>query len=239
MPEWDPDRVADESFYLQHPTCQVKDLWFLQCKYLGRIRNGTFVDVGAHDGRLFSNTWGLALVGWSGLLIEPLPDLADLCRSNHTGHKGVQVIQAAIGAGRNESIRLYKAGPLTTSNAALVEEYSRLDWARQSLTKEWIDVAELTLDQVLADYKVMPGFDFLSIDVEGNEYEVFQGFDLGYWKPKMLVVEIVDNHPDLQVTLVSDAQVSEMIREHGYRIVYKDRINTVFVAEEVWKERNT
>ena len=151
MPEWDPNRVLSNTYFVQHPTCQVKDLWFLQCKYLRRIPDGRFVDVGAHDGQLFSNTWGLARAGWAGLLIEPLPELAEQCRSNHRHHNGIEVLTAAIGTGRENSIRLYKAGPLTTSSRELFKEYSGLDWALNSLTGESIDVPCFSLDQALTD----------------------------------------------------------------------------------------
>ena len=38
---------------------------------------GFFVDVGAHDGIRLSNTYALALVGWTGICIEAHPEYAD------------------------------------------------------------------------------------------------------------------------------------------------------------------
>jgi hypothetical protein len=54
------------------------------------------------------------------------------------------------------------------------------------------------------------------------------------WKPKMLIVELVDTHPDLQSTANSDAKLGQVILSAGYEIVYKDFINTVFVRKDIW-----
>jgi hypothetical protein len=50
----------------------------------------------------------------------------------------------------------------------------------------------------------------------------------------MLIAELVDTHPDLSVTAGKDTQLSIEIQSVGYRIVYKDEINTVFVHEQLF-----
>ena len=45
---------------------------FLNDNIFKGFKNGTFVDVGAHDGRTFNNTLFFEqLHGWSGINIEP------------------------------------------------------------------------------------------------------------------------------------------------------------------------
>jgi hypothetical protein len=46
-------------------------------------------------------------------------------------------------------------------------------------------------------------------------------------------VELVDTHPDLGSTTASDALLGDKISSHGYAIVYKDSINTVYVENTV------
>src|SRR5215831_4591146 len=46
-------------------------------------RRGFFVEAGANDGLAQSNTLYLErYLGWRGLLVEPIPELARLCRVN-------------------------------------------------------------------------------------------------------------------------------------------------------------
>jgi hypothetical protein len=46
-------------------------------KFFGDIRSGFFVEVGANRPQQESQTWHLERLGWSGVLIEPQPDLAE------------------------------------------------------------------------------------------------------------------------------------------------------------------
>ena len=54
--------------------CQVDNLNELYIEYFGYPSEGYFVEVGAYDGELFSNTACLADTGWKGLYIEPIYD---------------------------------------------------------------------------------------------------------------------------------------------------------------------
>src|SRR5436190_1037191 len=51
-----------------------------------RFRNGFFIEAGANDGIAQSNTlYFEKYFGWTGLLIEPIPELAQRCRKNRPG----------------------------------------------------------------------------------------------------------------------------------------------------------
>jgi FkbM family methyltransferase len=193
------------------------------------------VEIGAYDGLLVSNTWGLAERGWAGLLIEPVPELAEACRKHYAHRERVEVHQVAIGAAE-KLIEIQYAGALSTANSEAFREYSSVSWAKSSLTTKKYVVQCQTLDQVLVQHNVTAGFELLVVDVEGFESEVFRGFRLDYWWPKMIIVELVDTHPDLVTTGSADAALGQQIVDTGYVVVYKDAINTVFVRKNVWQE---
>ena len=222
------------AFYLQQPTCQLPELWFMYERFLGRRTDGIFVEVGANDGVFVSNTWGLAEQGWRGLMIEPVPGLARTCRANHVGHPRVEVFQVAIGSPGTSRVTLRLAGPMTTANVSLGREYEGIEWAAALVTDETLEVACTSLDEFLLEASVPEGFDVLVVDVEGFEEDVFSGFDLARWTPKLLIVELADTHPDLRSTCQADARLGISIQSAGYVIVYKDLINTVFVRKDVW-----
>jgi hypothetical protein len=52
----------------------------------------------------------------------------------------------------------------------------------------------MRMDSFLKKHNVPHNFDLLVVDVEGKEQEVFYSFDIEEWKPKMLIIELVDNH---------------------------------------------
>jgi len=41
-----------------------------------KIDKGSFLDIGAYNGKAFSNTHRLALNGWSGVCLEPSPSVS-------------------------------------------------------------------------------------------------------------------------------------------------------------------
>lgn len=226
---------SSDGYYPQQPTCQIPHLAFLFSRFLGDRTDGLFVEVGAYDGVFVSNSWGLAERGWRGLMAEPVPALAQACRTNHSNHPGVTVIERAVGPEDDRDVRLQVAGTLTTANPDAFLEFEKVDWAVGALTDEVVVVKSQRLDTLLEEHGAPEGFDLLGVDVEGFEAEVFAGFDLARWRPKMLIVELLDTHPDLLLTSRSDAELGRRILDVGYVVVFKDQINTVFVRDDVYE----
>jgi len=231
---WNGTRL--QHYYPQQETCQIPELGFLLEKFFGQRDVGTFVEIGAHDGIYVSNTWGLAERGWQGWMVEPVSELAAKCRSNHEVHEGVKVFEQAIGSIGTTELTLFVANALTTANSDLFREYASVPWAKDSLSLEKITVPSTTLDAFLHNSAVPTDFDLLVVDVEGFETEVFSGLQVGLWRPKMMIVELADTHPDLTVTAKKDYRLSSKLQSEGYVVVYKDQINTVFVRKEICDE---
>ncbi len=195
------------------------------------IRQGSFVEVGAFDGERFSNTSWLADNGWQGIYIEPSSEFARYCRVRHYFNR-VAVVCCA--AGKDDSVVTFmQAGAISTISLETFLEYDRLPWARK-LVKRKLEMHETriqTLDALLRERDCQPSFELLVVDVEGYEENVFEGFDIRYWQPKLMIVELHDDHPDFQsnAPLVASAmRVRTKILEAGYIEVYRDDINTIF-----------
>jgi hypothetical protein len=94
----------------------------------------------------------------------------------------------------------------------------------------------MRFDTFLRKYQVPKNFDLLVIDVEGREEQIFASFDLGEWRPKMLIVELVDDHPSFQESLNEYVKQSQNLRFHmgvnNYSEIYRDHINTVFILND-------
>ncbi len=229
-----PSAPAARAFYEPTDTCQIRYLGSLYEAVFGQRRDGFFVEVGAFDGISFSNSSCLAAVGWRGVLVEPVPTFAARCRERYADNPRVQVCECAVGADDRE-IELIVGGPLTTANELLAREYLDVGWAKNQMRDaNTTSVRQRTLDQLLSDESVEPGFEVLVVDVEGYEQAVFASFDLECWWPQMVIVELADTHPDLTVTRAGDAQLARRLVDQGYDVLYKDVINTVFVRRDRW-----
>jgi len=141
--------------------------------------SGYFVDVGAHEPQKWSQTFHLEERGWSGILIEPQPALADKLRQQRTAK--VYAVACSSPANAGKSMMLNLAG----GHSSLDPDYFVPHMHRERA----IEVPVRTLDDILNEAKAPAPLDFVSIDVESHEVEVLDGFDLAYWRPRLLLVE--------------------------------------------------
>jgi FkbM family methyltransferase len=141
--------------------------------------SGYFVDVGANDPEDGSQTFHLEQLGWTGVLIEPQPDLAG--RLSRERRAKVYPIACSTPKNSGQLMPLQLAGAYSSLNAQLQVVNAE--------NKGTIDVPTRTLDEVLFDAHARAPIDFLSIDVEGHEINVLQGFDFARWRPRLILVE--------------------------------------------------
>lgn len=225
-----PRPEVSRTFYPQQPTCQISNMWLIFETFFGQRTEGLFVEVGAFDGVLYSNTWGLAARGWRGLLIEPVPEFAASARKAHADHRAVQVVQTAIGASPGTAV-MTTAGAFSSEDPEMIDEWESLSWRRRG---RQVSVLVRTLDDVLAEFTPSGEIDLLVVDVEGRERDALAGFS---WSrlPRMVILELPDLHPSPMQRGHAAIEIREDLLRRGYGIAYKDPINTVFVRPDVWQ----
>lgn len=183
------------------------------------IRNGIFVDVGAHDGVTLSNTLYLEReLGWTGLAIEPIPAVFEQLRANRT----CTCIQAGVGAARGEATSLVLTG-YPEMLSGLVGEYHPLHRARierevaeHGAAASEIRVSVLPLNDILAEQGI-ERIDYLDIDVEGAEWAILEAFDIARFSTRVIGVE----NP------YGDARIPKLLEAAGYRL------NAVIGSDEI------
>jgi FkbM family methyltransferase len=162
---------------------------------------GTCVEVGAHDGRMGSNTLAFEQLGWETVLVEPIPSLAARIRLERPRAK---LFECAVGPEHGEVVLTVPEGAETlasvSSNPSQVQRASH-----SSGQLDRIVVAQRTLDSVLEEAG-LGTIDFVTIDVEGYELPVLEGFDLSRWKPRIVILEDNSSGTSLDVPLYMEAQ---------------------------------
>jgi FkbM family methyltransferase len=170
-------------------------------------RNGFFVDIGAFDGVEISNSLFFEReLGWKGLCVEPIPEIFARLRANRLA----DCINAAAGThdGKAEFVVL-EGGFETGSHLAKEGEATKAGTRR--IPVEVVDIA-----RVLREHGVKK-INFLSIDIEGGEMELFDHIAASGIQIDVVAMELNMNFVEM------DARMAR----HGYRLkaqVGADRI---------------
>ncbi|HXW41110.1 MAG TPA: FkbM family methyltransferase [Xanthobacteraceae bacterium] len=189
---------------------QVEDR--LKAEFFGARHGGFFVEVGANEPQRGSQTWQFEQAGWSGVLVEPQPELAERLRRT----RRAQVVAAACSSPNNAGgeMTLHVLGP----HSSLKPELAVTGVQPEAEIK----VRVRTLDDILEQSGAPAPIDFVSIDVEGHEPEVLSGFNLTRWRPRLLLVE------DHVATLATH----RLLTRAGYRLIRRTGLNGWYVPRE-------
>lgn len=206
--------------------CQIPKLENIYNQYFSDIETGFFVEVGAYDGKSWTNTGFLADIGWQGIYIEPIKMYMDECKKHHENNN-VSFEQCAIGSD-NKTEEIYVLDGLSTLDENVNNAHRQL-FNCESQNKQLIEVKRL--DLILRTYNVNRKFDLLVVDTEGYEKEVFESFSLLEFSPRMIIVELCDVHSsyDSFPKIQSNAKyVRDKIKSYNYNEIFVDSINTIF-----------
>jgi FkbM family methyltransferase len=190
-------------------------------RIFGGMTSGFFVDVGAGDPIVHSVTYSLYLRGWSGVNIEPVPEVADALRRVRPRDQTVQ-----CAAGRSAATATLSVAQGT--GLSTISEAARSAARDKGIQFESIDVQVRTLDQILDDEIGSANtvdIHMLKIDVEGHEADVLAGLSLDRWRPWVLIVEATR---PLE-TRRSAGEWHQTVISQGYTFGFFDGLNNIYI----------
>ncbi|NBC33625.1 MAG: methyltransferase [Alphaproteobacteria bacterium] len=194
---------------------------FLDARVFGGARNGVFVEVGAYDGLVHSNTAFLEIHrGWDGLLIEASPGLAAAARNN----RRAPCIERAVGAKSEDMDYLVvlaghtaMSGILDSYNPALLDRVRAHPAHRERILR----LAVRPLGEIL-DEAGIPAVDYLSLDVEGAELRVLESFPFGRIPVRVWSIENNAGSP----------RIARLMAGHGYELMDTIGMDEIYVPAQ-------
>lgn len=196
-----PDLLAKSTAQLH------QDIWVIA--ETKRKRGGFFVEIGAFDGVEHSNTYLLEKeLGWTGILVEPNPELHSLIRERRTAALSTAAVYSKSTEVDFVSVR--DAGVLS---GIAVHAFEDMHAEFRRKNSSVFSVVATTLQELLEQYDAPKVIDYLSVDTEGSEYEILAAFDFDKFDIRLLSVEhnFTPRERDVEV----------LLRKFGYRRVYR------------------
>jgi FkbM family methyltransferase len=182
-----------------------------------KVSAPTYLDIGAAEPVLGSNTYLLYTTGGHGVLVEPNPDYVAKLRARRPNDV---VVAAGVGVGKETEADYYVIRgqpPLNTFSPGVVEEL------RKQLGAEVERVVKMPLvpvNEVIATH-LGRAPDLLSIDVEGLDLAILQTLDFERWRPGAIIAETGSPRPN--------EKLMRFVVSKGYEIRGGSVINTIFV----------
>lgn len=183
----------------------------------GFALEGRFVEVGALDGQIMSNTVQLERdFDWTGILVECNPLVLPSLRRGRSSF--IETRCAWSTSGDKISFLCTQQPELST-----VPDFVNGD-AHGLARKEHVEVEvdTIRLTEVFAAYGPQTHYDFLSIDTEGSEMHVLSGIDFGVYTFSFICVETANSIDRCRA-------VDEHLAPYGY-----SRVCTRLSAWDSW-----
>lgn len=190
------------------------------------IEKPFYVDIGANDPVILSNTYLFYTQGGRGVCIEPNPVQAKKIRTKRPHDI---CVEAGIGKqGAAETYYMFKNHELNTFSKEEAEETQKK--GHPLLEKRTLSMVDI--NNVLKDNAVAK-IDLLSLDVEGMDLEILNAFDFSKIKPLLICVETKQFSNDFML----GSPIVDFLKQKDYLIIAHTIVNTLFVDSYAWKNR--
>ena len=181
-------------------------------------KNGFYVDVGAHHPKRFSNTYFFYEKGWKGINIDAMPGSMNAFEKVRPRDINIEVPISS----KKQKLKYYgfNEPALNGFSKELSEQRNNSRGYDIIFTR---DLQTQTLQNVLDTHLPKEQIiDFLSIDVEGLDFDVIKSIDLNKVRPRLILIEILSSSYH---ELINN-EITTHIISHNYS-VFSKTINTV------------
>jgi FkbM family methyltransferase len=174
-----------------------QDKWIEGVVFPG-VKDGYFVDIGAADGVLHSNTKALEDLGWTGVAIEPFP-------TNWSSRRCL-LFKEVVSGRKGDTVTFRVSGELSGIETTLGLHRGVAAEARA------VTLTTTTMADVLERAGAPKFIHYVSLDVEGAEYDVLLGFPFSTHQVGAFTIEHNQEEP-------KRSKIRALLEANGYRFV--------------------
>lgn len=189
------------------------------------MKTFSYLDIGAHNPYIISNTALFYQRGCRGVNVEANPNLIGDFNKYRPDDINLNV---GIGV-KEEYMPFYmidaSSGLNSFSKETIEERIS--NWENKDIKLDIINVPVITLNTLIKRYckNIFP--DFLTIDIEGMDYDVLSNFDLNVNGPIVIDVEIIGD---------IGCRMKKMLDNQGYKAIFRCGSNLIFIKSELFAQ---
>lgn len=150
----------------------------------GEIEKGVMIDIGAYHPTYLNNSYFFEKNGWDTYCIEANPKMIEELKKVRKN-----VIPYAVSDANEDNCDFIIVNGKWDKFGQAGGTGFHSDINRTDAISEVIKVRKITLDRLLETEIKVDKIDVISMDVEGHELHILNGFDIARWKPKIMIIE--------------------------------------------------
>jgi hypothetical protein len=194
-----------------------------------KIRDITYLDIGAWEPILINNTYHFYELGHRGVLVEPNVDMSEKLRATRPGDT---VLVAGIGFGPPGAKELADYYVMTnpswsTFDKAEAEHQVQATKGRIAV-KEVRKMPLLNINDVMAEHFKGKAPTYVSIDAEGLHFRILKSIDFERFRPPLICIETLISGESRTI-----AEIPEFMTAKGYVARGGSFVNTIFVDSKI------
>ncbi len=162
-------------------------------------KNGFFIEIGVGNGVDLSNTYLLEKsYDWKGILCEP--DVRNF--ENIEKYRSSKLVKSMISDKCKNNVEFY------LNNDPYSSSFKNIQGTQKKIYSE-----SICLNHLFKKYELKE-VDYISIDTEGNEYEILKNFNFKKYKVNIFTVEHNFN-------LEKRKKIQNLLKNNGYKNIFK------------------
>ena len=198
------------------------------CQLMDEVLKGrkpVYLDIGANDPRMLSNTYLMYKNGSRGILVEPN---IKLCRKLERVRRRDTVLNCGVAKKRGK-LTYYEMDSHTLNTFSREEAERAKKFGNKIVGKREIDV--ITINDIIEKYGKV---DFLSVDVEGKDFEIIKSLDFTRFAPIAICMETQEYYGTKRADF---GEINAFLAQKGYMIYADTMLNTIYVAQGAYMEQ--
>jgi len=189
------------------------------------VKKGFYVDIGANNPWIQSNTMFFYEKGWTGINVDATPGSMKVFRKLRKRDINLEFAISDV----EEKLKLFMyQSPF----------FNRLKENKaESNTNKLINVKELktvTLEWVFDKYAQGKNIDFLSVDTEGFDFNVLKSNNWEKYRPKIVIIEV---HAPVYYCHFKETEMGQFLEKKSYTFYCNTNCNLFFLENTFMKER--
>lgn len=191
--------------------------------YFQGVKDGFYVDVGAHHPFRYSNTYLLhRFRSWRGINIDLDERAVDELRTHRP--RDLNLLAAISADEATRDLVLVELGARNTLDPELARGVERDGIVYDRRTVETVTLASI-LDAHLPEGQEI---DLLNVDVEGLDLDVLRGNDWSRYRPRVVAVE----RHGLDLAAVAADEGHKLLASQGYRLMSHVVVTSIYRRTE-------